>query len=473
MAEEWRETKVVQTFLDVAYLGRFLLRAEPKNAADFWQMIGGMEGAVEVLPPEQGKLLQRIQPDVTELLLDSFNRPIAQAWCDKEVASWEHFIKQVNDGKFMLYHYFGFSSEIFAALDTACLCFELPGGQEGAYYMDGLDKAVDVIEAEGYPDHLCSAQKGTAGYLLQRTIPQPDAFVKSTAPCDPSNAMYEWAAHYFNKPLIVNYPPYYFNDRAFKFWVGEIKRMIKELERLTGNELKENKLREHCEYGNEALSYVFKLQELRKRTPCPDTGWHRPLDTMCGINFGFPWVVDYFKAVYEDVKQRADNGVGVIPEGKEEIRCTHGWAFLAYDLPWYSWLEKEHGATYMECGLTYFPPETGLVDTTNLETMIRGLAWKWFNMPMGRQSMSFADIWINDMIRISRDYKADVLLLAGHMACKHFWALNKLLSDAVRAELSIPCLRFEADIFDERFTTRSELKRICTEFFGTYRKPSK
>jgi len=107
------------------------------------------------------------------------------------------------------------------------------------------------------------------------------------------------------------------------------------------------------------------------------------------------------------------------------------------------------------------------VDTTSIDTMIEGLAWRWFCWPMSRQSASFSDVWVNDFVRICEDFKADCLILGGHKACKHFWALNKLLSDAVKEEVGIPTLRFEQDIFDARFTPVSELKRIMNTFFAT------
>jgi len=167
------------------------------------------------------------------------------------------------------------------------------------------------------------------------------------------------------------------------------------------------------------------------------------------------------------VKERADKGLGVIPEGKKEIRVAWGYTWEAYDLSLFEWLEREHGVTYMADTLTYFPPQVGFIDTTNMETMIEGLAWRLLQMPMGRQSMGFADVWINDHVTIIKEFKADALVLGGHMACKHFWALNKILSDKVKEETGVPTLRFEVDMFDKRFTPPSELRRIMEVFVTT------
>jgi hypothetical protein len=111
--------------------------------------------------------------------------------------------------------------------------------------------------------------------------------------------------------------------------------------------------------------------------------------------------------------------------------------------------------------------DTEMIDTTNMETMLAGLARRMMQMPMARQVMSFSDVWIKDFVDISRAYKVDALAIGGHMACKHFWALNKLLSDKVKEKTGVPTLRFEMDMMDKRFTSPAELKRIMDDFFAT------
>jgi benzoyl-CoA reductase/2-hydroxyglutaryl-CoA dehydratase subunit BcrC/BadD/HgdB len=243
--------------------------------------------------------------------------------------------------------------------------------------------------------------------------------------------------------------------------------MIEQIEKLTGNSLDEDKLREYCNYGNRAVEAILKSQELKKLNPCPEPGWHRPADTIFMTQIGTPTAAKYFERLYESVKKTADTGEGVIPEGMKERRVVYGYTWECYDLPLFDWLEEQHGVTYISDTLTYFPEDVGLVDTTNMETMIEGLAWRSLQMPMARQTMGFSDLWINDFLHIVKAFKADALILGGHMACKHFWALNKLLSDKIREEAGVPTLRFEMDMFDKRFTPPSELRRIMDEFFTT------
>lgn len=445
-------------------LANFILSQEGLSCLDDW---GGKDVVRDILPEDFQANFDKVQPALIDTILKDKNRRSALAFVNNLVDYVDWANLQLDSGKMACYHYFPISTEVMLSMGVLPLCYEILCGLSAALYTDGAEEGIDAIEAEGYPDHLCSTQKGTAGYLIQGLVPKPDLLIKTSAPCDASNRLYEWTAHRFKAPLIVMETPYYRNERGHKWMIGELERMIQRMEEITGNKLDVDTLREYCIIGNQTMDYYLKVQELKKITPCPDTGWHRPADTIFLTQIGTPMAMKYFKALYEEVAERAEKGLGVIPKGMKERRVTFGYTWECYDLPLFDYLEDVHGVTYMADTLTYFPPDVGLVDTKNLETMIDGLAWRMMQMPMGRQTMGFSDVWINDFVSIVKGYKADALILGGHMACKHFWALNKLLSDKIKEETGVPTLRFEMDMFDKRFTPPAELRRIMDEFFST------
>ncbi|MFH1137440.1 MAG: 2-hydroxyacyl-CoA dehydratase family protein [Pseudomonadota bacterium] len=445
-------------------LAKFILNQEGLTHLDDW---GGKESVREILPEDYQANFDKVQTDLINTILKEKNRGSAAAFINNIVDYTDWLNGMLDQGKMACYHYFPISVEIMLAMDVAPICYEVACGLNAALYVDGAEEGIDRIEAEGYPDHLCSTQKGTAGYLLMGVLPRPDFLIKTAAPCDASNRLYEWTSHKFNAPLVTLETPYYRNERGLKYMIKEIKSMIKQVEKITGRVLDEDKLREYCLIGNEAVDYFLKIQELKKTIPCPDTGWHRPADTIFMTQVGTPMGAKYFRQLYEDVKARADRGEGVIPPDRKERRVVYGYTWEVYDLSFFDWLEETHGVTYMADTLTYMPPDVGLVDVSSMETMLEGLAWRTMQMPMGRQVMGFSDIWINDFTNLVKAFKADALIMGGHMACKHFWALNKLMSDKVKEETGVPTLRFEMDMFDKRFTPPSELRRIMTEFFHT------
>ncbi|MBC2715169.1 MAG: 2-hydroxyacyl-CoA dehydratase [Desulfobacteraceae bacterium] len=435
--------------------------------------IGGQQFLVdEVLPKEYAKPFSHINLYTVDSLLRPVNKElgmvVAEVLRDWNMLAAESFVERAERGKKICYNYFTQSPEVILALDMVPMCVEVIGAIDALLYdADTCSASVDRFEAEGYPDFLCSGQKVALGMHLLGKVPCPDAFLKQPSICDPSNAQYDWWAEKCKVPHILFEAPYYANERAFRFFLSEYKRHIKELEELSGNKLDEGKLREYVKLGNEALSYHLKTQVLKAAVPCPDTGWHAIIDSAALTMLGQPYALDFFKANYEIVKGRVDRGEGVIPEGKEELRCYWGWGFNGYDLHFMDWLEDEYGATWTGCSLSYIPKFVGLVDTTNMDTMIESLAWRMFNWPMSRQGMSFSELWVNDTLSAARELKADCLMMGTHRSCRHFWALNKILSDRVTDELDIPSLRFEFDLFEHRFTPDSELKKITGDFLSS------
>jgi benzoyl-CoA reductase/2-hydroxyglutaryl-CoA dehydratase subunit BcrC/BadD/HgdB len=429
--------------------------------------LGGAESIRGFLPEEFHKTFDMVQRPLLDVVLKDKNRSTAKATFQTVLDYFQMVSKELDSGKPNIQHYFALNPEFMWAMDLLPIAHETLGAIASILYEEGCEAAIDRLLGEGYPDHLCAAQTGTVGYLLDGLIPKPDVLAKNSAPCDPSNMMYEYTAHKFDVPLVVVESPYYQNERGLKYAVDELKRAIEELEKITGHTLDEDRLRKHVTYANEAIRYFLKLQELKKRSPMPDPAWHRPADTIFLVLLGTPMAATYYKTLYEQAKARADKQLSLIPEGKKEKRLAWGYAWMAYDLPFFDWLEEEHGATYTGDVLTYMPPHVGMVDTSSVETMIEGLAWRFMQMPMGRQTMGFSDVWVNDFVTIVKQFKVDTLVLAGHMACKHFWALNKLLSDKVKEETGVPTLRFEVDMFDKRFTPGAEMRRIMNEYFAS------
>ncbi len=417
------------------------------------------------------KVAEMLQPDTVDAALRPKNRNVTLAFVQAYGEYLDFVIDGIQKGKTLVYHYFESVPQVLLSMDMVPVCVETIPVLVAALYNDGCEEEIDALEAEGFPAHLCSAQKGFLGAYLMDEVPSPDYFLKPSVPCDPSNMLFQYLSKLTGAPYIVFDVPYYTNERAFRYYKEELDDAYQRLLKLSGNKLDEEKLKKHVELTNRQLEYLYKIQELRKNKPCPDPGFHRPMDFALYTIFGFSEkVVDYFRIVYEEAKERVEKGISIIPEGKEEIRTLWTWAFQGYDLSIYHWMEEEYGATYLTCGLTILPEElVGHIDDHDIDSMLEGLARLTFHYPMSRQVTSFADTWINDFTRVAKSHKADCAIFAGHMACKHGWALNKLLSDAIREEAGIPTLRFEMDIADKRFTPSGEVKKALSEFFETIR----
>lgn len=425
---------------------------------------------LEQVPDYHRSLVPKVQPGLLPAVMKPKNR---QAYFTNIIAmkQWmTDLIHKLDTDEHVVYNYFVMTPEIFWGMDLANICYEFIPFYLSAIFTDGVEREIDHIETMGYPSHLCSAQKSTSSGLFLDQLPKPTCLVKQGTPCDPSNMLFQFVSKKLGIPLVVLDSPYYSNERAFKYYHDEWKRMVETLEKITGHTLDEDRLRQHVTWGNESLKYLYGLQKLRRLVPNPDPGMHRAGDAGAVILLGSnPLITDYFRTCYEEAKERADRGESFLPEGKSEIRTLWTWGFNAFDLPLYDWVEEEFGSTYLNCGLTNLPEEiVGYVNTSSVESMIEGLAWRSFNFPMARQTFSFSDIWVNDFVTSAKSYKADAAIFSGHMACKHAWALNKLLSDALLDEAGVPTLRYEADVMDKRFNPPAEVRRHIEGFFRTF-----
>jgi len=431
-----------------------------------------MDGLLASADDYTKKVVGMLQLDTVDASLHPKNRNVVRAFAVAYGEYLDFVMAGMDQGKKLVYHFFEVSPQICIAMDMIPVCVETITILMAALFNDGCEEEIDTLEAEGFPAHLCSGQKGFVGAYLSGGMPAPDYFLKPSVPCDPSNMLFQYMAKLTGAPYVIIDAPYYTNKRAFDYYRDETINAYKELGEMSGNKLDEDKLRHAVQRTNEQLKYIYKLQELRKITPCPDPAMHRAMDFALYTLFGFSEkVVDYFRIVHDEARERADKGLGVIPEDKKEIRTLWTWAFEGYDLSIYHWMEEEYGATYTECGLTFLPEDQiGLIDEHDPDFMMAGLARLTFNYPMSRQVTSYADIWINDFTELAKSHQADCAIFAGHMACKHGWALNKLLSDAIRDEADIPTLRFEVDLADKRFTPPAEVKKTMAEFFETVKR---
>ncbi|MGV8073538.1 MAG: 2-hydroxyacyl-CoA dehydratase subunit D [Syntrophobacteraceae bacterium] len=383
----------------------------------------------------------------------------------------EDFGRRVDEGQPIITVFPTLPTELFYGMDVAPLLPEMLVITLAATFKAGVEPELDAAEIEGLPGHVCGFQKAPLMAEQRGLLPKPIMFVKTTAPCDSSNIVMQYTAHKVGVPLYAVDSPYYSNRRAFKYFVDEIKRMIETIEKATGHTMDEDRLRRHVEWTNQYMSYLFKLAELRKNRPIPDPGMHRMLDLGALMMAGCaPSLPEYSRLMLEQARARVDSGTTFLPDGKKEIRTLWTGSMFPFSIYLGDWVEDMFGSTYAGCSLTNMPADVhGLVNTSSVESMIEGLAWRTFNFPMHRTVMSHTDIYMNDMLNVAKEYGAECAIYAGNMGCKHSWTLPKLLSDMFQEKLGIPTMSFEIDWTDGRFTTRDTVLNYLTEFFSTLR----
>ena len=301
-----------------------------------------LPGILENCSEYHAQLVKRAQPGLLEAILKPKNRNAASAF----FLALKQYVAQVSEGlaegRPVVSSFPVITSELYWALGLVPSYAEIFAMINAAAFTDGIEKELDESEEEGIPGHICAFQKSPLQAFEKGLCPKPDVLIKTTAPCDSSNIMYQRMAQKLQIPLLVVDSPYYNNKKSFKYYVEQFKRMIEKLEKLTGHLLDEDLLRKHVELGNQQLYYLYELQKLRCHVPCPDPGMHRALDllslVLCGSNEHF---VAYLKTCYEEAKERVKQGSSFLPEGTQEIRTLWTFGLVPNMIYLADWAEDE------------------------------------------------------------------------------------------------------------------------------------
>jgi benzoyl-CoA reductase/2-hydroxyglutaryl-CoA dehydratase subunit BcrC/BadD/HgdB len=77
------------------------------------------------------------------------------------------------------------------------------------------------------------------------------------------------------------------------------------------------------------------------------------------------------------------------------------------------------------------------------------------------------EYWMDLVTEIVSEYKCNAAIFAGHVGCKHTWAVGKLIKDMVSDRFGIPILMFDVDALDPRYKGSEAIKARLKAFMET------
>ena len=244
--------------------------------------------------------------------------------------------------------------------------------------------------------------------------------------------------------------------------------MVEALQELSGNKLDEDRLREVCQLTNECTQIIMEINDMKRQVPNPVPNYYN-LNHLAQklMLVGTPDALDFYKTALDVCKERMEKGRHVLPE--EKFRFMMMYTGIYFDQGLHHWFQEEIGVSYV-MDLLIFHDFNPVIDTTNSDTMLAGLAEGMLNLPMTRQLKGSWDMptnWLEDLLYYVDTYKADCIAFTGHAACKQVWGVYRIVADEVKRQLGVPALRLEGDGWDSRVTSLEVIKEQFTEFFET------
>ena len=334
---------------------------------------------------------------------------------------------------------------------------------------------IDLAEEHGVDKFQCNAQKVWIGASILREAPYPDVIVFASQPCDSTNIQYQVLSQIYDyAPVFTIDIPYwsydptnkYYNPNTVPYVSQQLKNFIAWLEEKIGRPMDHDVLRRIMENSNKSRELMVETMELMRAKPAP-------LRSLAAFNNyaiqllagGLPEAIDYAEVQRDLARERVKKKQGAMEARGMEEKIRVMWIYLPvfFEPFLFDWMERKFGAITVMDMAGYMSGQ--LIDTKNEDTMFNGLAKQMLDMGMGRQSRGPAEFYIDDMLRIGKDYDADCAIYGGHIGCKHSHAMAALMKEIIEKELGIPCHNFELDVVDSRPVTTRAIKRELKLFF--------
>jgi benzoyl-CoA reductase/2-hydroxyglutaryl-CoA dehydratase subunit BcrC/BadD/HgdB len=322
---------------------------------------------------------------------------------------------------------------------------------------------VDRTENAGYPADMCSFVKTSLGQVLAEELPKPRLILTTNSPCDSAMSGYVPIEKQLGVPVFRLDHPFETNERSLDYYTRGIWKMIEFLEEETGRKMDFDRLKEICEERNRASEYTLEFRELMRSRPAPLGGILLTMSILGPtVLAGTEATTMCAKYLRDQAKRRAEKKIGAVQD--EKIRAILWNPPFLIDGGLFQWMEETFGAVVVMDMLAY--RAYSIIDTSSPETMIRGLAYDMMKGPMARHTRGPAKNYYEDLIRLYREYEADMVLVASHQGCKNALAVAGILRDLFRKQ-DIPLLDIQYDLVDPRVTPPEEIRNQVSHFMET------
>jgi len=353
--------------------------------------------------------------------------------------------------------------EPIIVMDAIPVYPENHGAMIGAAKMgvDLCEKAEDM----GYCRDLCSyARSDIAASLVNGGpiggLPAPDFLVCGNNICGTVLKWYEIQARYYKVPLFIFDTPFChteFSSEARGYVRRQIDEYIKFLEEVCGKKFDMDRMKEVGRLSLQGQRLWQEVLDTSMNKPAPlsafDAFFHLALIVTLR---GTQTAVDYYVMLLEEMKERAAQKIGSIPNERYRL--------LWDNLPvWYKtrWLSEKF-ASYDACLVadTYTTAWCGSLDYLDendfLGSMVEGYTRIYLN------------IGVDEMLKIIKKmikkYEVDGFVMHSNRSCKPYSLGQYDIMKTLQKEMGLPSLMIEADMVDERSWSESQIETRIDAF---------
>jgi bcr-type benzoyl-CoA reductase subunit B len=353
--------------------------------------------------------------------------------------------------------------EPLIAMDVIPVYPENHGAMIGAAKM-GVDLR-QRAEAMGYGRDLCSY--ATADIACAPIgggpiggLPRPDMLICANNICGTVLKWYEIQARYFQVPLFIFDTPFChtgFSEEVRRYVRRQVDEYIAFLEGVCGRRFDAGKMAEVGRLSIEGQRMWQAVLETAAHRPAPmsafDAFFHLALIvTLRGTQV----VVDYYRELLAEMKQRIADGISAVPE--ERYRLLWDNLPIWFRTKWLSETFAGRGACLVAD--TYTSAWCGALETIDerdfLGTMAEGYTRIYLNIGVDQM----ADTVVGMIDR----YRVDGLVMHSNRSCKPYSFGQYVIRRIVADRRGIPTLIIESDMVDERCFSEGQVETRIEAF---------
>jgi len=321
----------------------------------------------------------------------------------------------------------------------------------------------ETSEAYGISRDLCSYSRCVMGSVLGGEAPfggmeKPDILLSTKNVCAVYMKWWELMAHTLKCPLYVMDCPAItdkIENYHVKYVEEQLRSLVSELEKVTGKNLDEEKLKEAAKLSDRAAELWRKVIEYRRAKPCPMgvTDSSAAMFPMV-VSAGTQEAVEYYEGLLDEVSGRVKEGVGALEE--EKFRLLLSGIPYWHHLRMFNYLEDKYGAVFVH---ELYTATWGMA-SLNPAKPFESLAYKTLLNPTN-MPISWGEKWITGLVK---DFDVDGIVLLSSRSCKATSIGNLTIQKVLREEYGIPSVVLEADHTDDRTYSEAEVNARLDAF---------
>jgi bcr-type benzoyl-CoA reductase subunit B len=350
--------------------------------------------------------------------------------------------------------------EFLIAMDVIPVYPENHGAMCGASRMSV--ELAEVAEKMGFSRDLCSYARGDIGSAVTKGgpiggLPKPDFLLACNNICGTVFKWYQELSRFFDVPLFLMDTPFIHKvktEHATEYVRQQCLELVRFLEERTGKEFSQDRFAEVALLSVEAVDLWKQVLVTAEHRPSPFTCFDAfihmaPIVTLRGTQ----QVVDYYKLLVQEMRQRIEDGVSAVPE--EKYRLIWDNIPIWYEMRNLGNLFASNSACLVADTYTTAWAVDIRIDEP-LTSMADAYTKVYLNISI--------DIMIEQLLNLMERYDADGLVMHSNRSCKPYSLGQYDLAREVTEKTGKPALIIEADMTDSRVYSEAQVRERVEAF---------